>query len=87
MQSKIEEFYVYETTYLSWLDRGEDYDDIKEQISGRLKRLVETLTEDQKMMVKELTLLYYKKEGLAEQASYKAGFKTGLTVAVEALAT
>ena len=85
MESILDGFYDFESSFYDWIDRGEKYEEIKEQICGRLSRLEETLTDEQKMMIKELALLNHRMEVEGEKASYKQGFKTGLALAMEAI--
>ena len=85
MNSTIDKFYDYECNFINWLDRGEDYADLKKEIGERISKLEEGLTEEQKKMLKGIALQCYRKEGEAERAAYKAGFKMGMKLAVEAL--
>ena len=87
MESTIDKFYDYECNFINWLNRGEKYAELKKEIGERISKLEESLTEEQKRILKEMALLYYQKEGEAERAAYAAGFKMGMKLAVESLSS
>ena len=86
MESVIGEFYEWESSFIDGIDKGDRYRDINAKMSALYIRFEETLTEEQKMMIKELSALNLRLRSEAERAGYKAGFKTGVSVAIESLA-
>ena len=86
MESKLDKFYEFEGLYEGWIDMGERYEELKDKIVGQLTELEETLTEEQKNKLQTINLLCLQREYEAGKATYKAGFKTGLALAIEAVA-
>ncbi len=86
MDTKIEQFYEFEGVYNKWIDLSEKYTDLQEAIVMLLNELDKSLTKEQKEKLATLRLLYYRKEEVAKRATYKGGFKTGLGLAIEAVA-
>lgn len=86
MDTKIEHFFDFEDTFEGWLNMGERYERLKEDIVMRLTDLDAILTEEQKRKLGTIRLLYHQKEFEAKKAAYKAGFKTGMGLAIEAVA-
>ena len=86
METKIEQFYDFEGLYNKWIDLGDRYSELQGKIVMLLKELEKSLTEEQKEKLETLRHLYYQKEETAKRATYKGGFKTGLGLAIEAVA-
>ncbi len=86
METKIEQFYDFEGVYNKWIDLGERYQELDGKIVMLFKELEKSLTEEQKEKLGTLRHLYYQKEDAAKRATYKGGFKTGLALAIEAVA-
>lgn len=85
MESKLDKFYEFEGLYENWIDMGERYKKIKEDVVGRVTKLNEALTDEQKNELQTICLLYHQQEYEAGKATYKAGFKTGLALALESI--
>ena len=85
MESKLDKFYEFEGLYENWIDMGEKYKEVKEDIAGRVTKLNEVLTAEQKKELQSICLLYNQQEYEAGKATYKAGFKTGLALLLESI--
>lgn len=86
MESKLDKFFDFEDTFEGWLNMGERYAELNADIDRRFTELEKTLTEEQKKELGMIRHVYYQRECEAKKAAYKAGFKTGMGVAIEAVA-
>ena len=85
MKSTIDEFYDFECNFVDWIDRGERYSEMREEINGLISKLISNPTEEQKLGLDKIAILYKRIEGEAEKAGYKAGFKRGVALVIESI--
>ena len=83
MKSAIDEFYEFESSFVDWIDRGERYEEMKKEMGKLFSQLSLCLTEEQRLILGNIRLLHGRLESEAEKATYKAGFKRGLNLAME----
>lgn len=74
----LDEFYEFESSYVNWKDRGEEYAQMREKMREYVSQLMPNLTKEQREIIGNMRLLYGRMECEAEKAAYKEGFKMGL---------
>lgn len=58
---------------------------MRKEMGELFSELLQCLTEEQRVILGNIRLLQGRMEGEAEKATYKAGFKRGLSLAMEAV--
>ncbi len=81
----LDEFYEFESSYVNWKDRGEEYEQMREKMREYVSQLMPNLTKEQREIIGNMRLLNFRIENEAEKAAYKKGFKTGLALAAESI--